>query len=122
MSRKKTRMRSGHSMIWMIFLFTVSFSLIVLYLHGGVQADLVLRQIDELEKEQTRLQQEVNGLQGQINTLKRYDRIVRLARKEGLVEAPPFRKLPVDMRGIKPLPARQRQPFRYAGVWPGYQP
>jgi cell division protein FtsL len=106
----------------MIFLCAVSFGLIVLYLHGGVQADLILRQIDELEKEQTRLQHEVNGLRSQINTLKRYDRIVRLARKQGLVDAPPFRKLPVDMRGMNPLPVQQSQPFRYAGIWPGYQP
>jgi cell division protein FtsL len=111
--RKKTELKRLFMLLW----GALSFLLIVLYLHGKVQADFTLREISKLEQTRDLLQQEVNDLRGQIDNLKRYDRIVRLAREQGLVSAAGFMELPVDLEGME-WPGPERAPrTHYAGLW-----
>ena len=84
-SNKRPARRFGSAASFLIFL---AFFLTVLYLWGSVQIDFVLRENDRLETSRRELDRVVNDLRIQVNGLKSYQRIVRLAHEQGLVILP----------------------------------
>ena len=112
-SRKRKELVSNR--IWILFLGTVSFILIVLYLYGRIQINIVLREIDQMEQERAIIQQEIDDLRLQVNVLKRYDRIFLLAKKQGLMAVRRSNEIPVDLSGLEEEGTQVRDDFKYAG-------
>lgn len=77
---RRTRKKSRVKLLWF-----VGFALIAVYLWGTVQIDFDLRQNDSLNRQKQNLQNEVNDLRIQVNSLTSYQRIVPLASEMGLV-------------------------------------
>ena len=89
-SRKSSSNRSESSP----FVLVGFLSLVILgfYLWGKVQIDFVLRNNDKLAHQKKILEQDIKDLQVQIEALRSYQRIVGLAKKQGLVFVSPTRR------------------------------
>lgn len=112
-SRRRKELVSNR--IWMLLLGTISFILVVLYLYGRIQIDIVLREIDQMEQESAIIQQEIDDLRLQVNILKRYDRIFLLAKKHGLMAVRRSNELPVDLSGLEEEVTQVGDDLKYAG-------
>ena len=111
MNRKKVHYKGK------IILFgVVGFVIVLFYLWGKVQINLVLQKNDNLKRRERALQLEIDDLRSQIDAMKSYKRIVELAQKQGLIPLSPSRvaELQVDMKGIE-LPSDNKFKLRYAG-------
>lgn len=98
-------------------LFFFALLITIFYLWGSVQIDFILRENDHLESERRELESGVNTLRVQVDGLKSYQRIVRLAREQGLVFVPASRlaEIPVDLRGTTELTAPETWGIQMAG-------
>ena len=112
-SRRRKELISNR--IWILFLGAVSFILIVLYLYGRIQINIVLREIDQMEQESASIQQEIDDLRLQVNVLKRYDRIFLLAKKQDLRAVRRSNELPVDLSGLEEEGIQVGDDLKYAG-------
>lgn len=112
--RKKRRTNASGSRSFLFFL--VSVTLVVLYLWGRVQIDFVIRENDRLGREVQQLQNAVDDLRVDVNAKKGYQRIVTLAREQGMVfvSASRIEELEVDLRGIHPLPEAMPAEVQFA--------
>ena len=94
-------------------------SVIVLsfYLYGKVQINFLLQENEDLKREKQKLQSELGGLRIQVNTMKRYERIVEEAEKIDMVvlSASQLEKLPVDVKGLERESEDKEYSLRYAG-------
>ena len=113
-SNKRPARRFGSAASFLIFL---AFFLTVLYLWGSVQIDFVLRENDRLETSRRELDRVVNDLRIQVNGLKSYQRIVRLAHEQGLVILPASRltEISVDLRGASEAAEEESWGIQMAG-------
>jgi len=100
-----------------LFLF-LGFGLFVLYLWGKVQIDFAVRKNAKLKQGCMALQHEIDDLQIDLNNLKSYQRITKLAQEQGLVFLPPDRieDLPVDLSGLKPERSDESNDVVLAGI------
>lgn len=114
--RKKNSNSSGAFTLLAI----ASFVIFVLYLGAKVQVEEVLRETSELTQEKLYLERKVNDLNLEINGLKSYERISRLAKKQGLVpvESSDLEKLPVDFDGLSYFNIDPQKDLYHAGMWP----
>ena len=101
-----------------MFLIFLGIIITSFYLWGKVQIDFVLRENDRLNLERQTAQRELDDLRAQVNALKRYDRIVELAKKWGMVPVTTSNldQLTVDIEDLKTHPGERRLSLRYAGM------
>jgi len=115
-SRKSSQNRSGSSP----FVLVGFLSLVILgfYLWGKVQIDFVLRDNDKLAYQKKILEQDIKDIQVQIEALRSYQRIVRLAKKQGLVFVSPTRRgvLTVQTDGSANSVQKQTSDVKCAGL------
>jgi len=88
------------------------------YLWGKVQIDFVLRDNDKLAYQKKILLQEIKDLQVQIEALQSYQRIVRLAKKQGLVFVSPMQRsvLTVQTDGTQDPTYKKSSDVKCAGL------
>ena len=107
----------------MILLMGFSFVvLIAFYLWGKVQIDFVLRENQRLNRKKRSVQRVVDDLRIQVDALKRYQRIVELAKEQGMVflSASQLDELTVDLNDVEDYRRIKDADVRYAGfVWLG---
>ena len=105
----------------MLFFLSV-LALTVLYLWGRVQIDFMIRDNDRLSRERLHLQHAVDDLRVEVSTKKGYQRIVTLAKEQGMVFvlASRIQELPVDLDGIGPIPEADDVKIQLAGFDPGF--
>jgi cell division protein FtsL len=116
--RKKKDSRFVHDYGGRIFLLGIlSVIMLAIYLYRKVEVDFSLRGNDELRRESQRIRSELGGLRIQVNDMKRYERIVELAKKQGLdfLSASQLKELPVDIKGMELHPEAEEYSLRYAG-------
>ena len=103
-----------------VFLGLIAFVMLLFHLWGKVEIDLVLRENDQLEQKRVKLQREVDELKVQINTKKRYQRIVPLANKQGMrfLSAEDVTVLNVDLSGLGTIKYTVGKDLKYAGFEP----
>ena len=110
----------------MILLIGFSFVvLIAFYLWGKVQIDFVLRENQRLNRKKRSVQRVVDDLRIQVDALKRYQRIVELAKEQGMefLSASQLDELTVDLNDIEDHRRIEDSDIRYAGfVWLGSRP
>lgn len=113
--RKSASSSYGGGFVLLIFLGTIVTSF---YLWGKVQIDFVLRENDQLNLKRQTVQRELDDLRAQVNALKRYERIVDLAKKRGMVPVTTSNldQLSVDMKGLKTYSSEKELSLRYAGM------
>lgn len=112
----------GGMILLMGFLFVI---LISFYLWGKVQIDFVLRENQQLSRKNRSVQRVVDDLRIQVDALKRYQRIVELAKKQGMefLSASQLDELTVDLDDIGDNRRIGESDVRYAGfVWLGSRP
>ena len=97
-----------------MFLVLITF---VVYLWGKVQIEFILRKNDLLIREKITLQRRVNALRIEVNQKRRYERIVEMAKKQGLdfVSASCLKELPVDLKGLESDSPHKLDQVQYAG-------
>ena len=102
----------------LLFFGFVAFVMVAFYLWGSVQIDFNMRENDRLENKRQTLQREVDDLYIQVNKFKSYQRVVELARKQGMVflSASRLEKLVVDMDGIEYRAEGEEYKVNYAGI------
>lgn len=90
---------------------------VAIYLWGKVEIDFIMRENTRLESVRNALQLEVDDLRTQVIRLKSYERIVALAKQQGLdfVPASNLSELPVDLKGLSTTKSFQNPDLRYAG-------
>jgi cell division protein FtsL len=115
--RKQKDSRSFHHSGRILLLGILSVIMLSIYLYRKVEVDFSLRGNDELRRESQRIRSELGGLRIQVNDMKRYERIVELAKKQGLdfLSASQLKELPVDMKGMELHPEVEEYSLRYAG-------
>ncbi|HDQ46129.1 MAG TPA: hypothetical protein ENN17_11650 [bacterium] len=104
-----------------VILLTLSgFVLVVLHLGARVQIEEVLRETDRLRQEKIFLEQKTGDLRIQLNGLRSYERISRLARNQGLVSvrSRDIGELPVDLSGLSVYTVMSRSGWHQAGFQP----
>ena len=112
----------GGMILLMGFSFVV---LIAFYLWGKVQIDFVLRENQRLNRKKRSVQRVVDDLRIQVDALKRYQRIVELAKEQGMefLSASQLDELTVDLNDIEDHRRIEDSDIRYAGfVWLGSRP
>lgn len=124
MARKKKRIskanrrRALEPMFGGMGLWTCIGLLVVLaYILGRVQINFAIHENDRLEKKISRLQTEVDVLFVQVSAKKSYERVVKLAQKQGLVflNSSQIAEVPVDLEGLSPYSVMDAS-LRYAGI------
>ena len=100
-----------------------AFVIFIFYLGAKVQVEEVLRETSELTEEKLYLDLKVNDLNLEINALKSYERISRLAKRQGLVplESRDLKQLKVNFDGLSFFTINPRLGLSHAGmqpVWP----
>lgn len=115
-SQKSSGKQNGSSP-FVLFGF-ISFVIFGFYLWGKVQIDFVLRENDRLTNQKKVLEQDIKDLQVQIEALRSYQRIVRLAKKQGLVFVSPTRRsvLSVQTEGSRHPTQKKTSDVKIAGM------
>ena len=126
-NRKYRKQRASPSFYGgMILLMGFSFvALIAFYLWGKVQIDFVLRENQRLDRKKKSVQRVVDDLRIQVDALKHYQRIVELAKEQGMefLSASQLDELTVDLNDVKDRRRIEDSDVRYAGfVWLGSRP
>ena len=95
-------------------------AVVVLYLWGRVQIDLVLRENGALGQEKQNVQSEIDVLRAQVNSMKGYQQIIEKAKSRGMVFLSTARRaeLPVDLKGLKSPVELQENDLQLAGMDP----
>ncbi len=117
--RQDTKQRTAPSYSGGIVLFVFIVTIIIsFYLWGKVQIDFVLRDNDRLKLDRQTLEREWNDLHIQVNALRRYDRIVEIAKQQGMVfvQKSNLDELSVDLEREKGNSKEKEISLRYAGI------
>ncbi len=113
-SKRKSEPVVAHGLMFMTILGICVFAV---YLWGKVEIDFMLRDNTKLESVCNSLQLDVDDLRTQVIRLKSYERIVALAKQQGLdfVPASNLSELSVDLDGLTAEGPAVRLDLRYAG-------
>ena len=101
------------------FIFCLIFCVMnALYLWGKVHIAFDIRAANVLEEKKNRLEREINDLRVQVNSMKSYNRIVAMAKAQGMVILEPslLVEMEVDFRGMESIPKRAEIPYHVAGL------
>ncbi len=121
--KQRTRLSFYGGLILMMGFFSVA--LIVFYLWGKVQVDFVLRENQQLDRKKKSVERVVDDLRIQVDALKRYQRIVELAKEQGMefLSASQLDELTVDLNNVEDHRRIEDSDVRYAGfVWLNHLP
>ena len=102
-----------------------SVALIAFYLWGKVQIDFVLRENQRLDSKKKSVERVVDDLRIQVDALKRYQRIVELAKEQGMEfpAASQLDELTVNLQDVYDQRRIEDSDVRYAGfVWLNRRP
>ena len=116
--RQGTKQRAATPHSGGIVMFVFFITIVISFYHWGkVQIDFVLRENDRLKQERQTLEQEWNDLRLQVNALRRYDRIVEMAKQQGMVslQKSNMAELPVELKRQKGNKKEMEPSLRYAG-------
>jgi cell division protein FtsL len=93
-------------------------AIVLAHLWGRVQINFIVRRNEQLEEKKRKLQAEIDDLSAQINNMKSYQRIVKLAKEQGLVfvSTDQLEDLPVDLKNIRRPDSREQSGVAYAGL------
>jgi hypothetical protein len=88
------------------------------FLWGRVHIDFLLQETGALENQKGDLIHEIDDLRVSVNHLKRYQRIVDLAQKQGLafVDASDYKPLIVNFKGVEYYHIHRKTDLRIASV------
>jgi cell division protein FtsL len=121
--KQRTRLSFYGGLILMMGFFSVA--LIAFYLWGKVQIDFVLRENQRLDRKKKSVERVVDDLHIQVDALKRYQRIVELAKEQGMefLSASQLDELTVDLNDVNDHRRIEDSDVRYAGfVWLNHRP
>ncbi|MFO7891538.1 MAG: hypothetical protein R6V04_14510 [bacterium] len=98
MSKKRSKKNTYQFFRLMLFVSIIAV-LFIVYLVGKVNLDVVLIKNDELAEKKVSIKKRIDELQVTLNKKRGYKRIVRLARKQGLIFISPSRisEIKVDL-------------------------
>jgi hypothetical protein len=104
------------ALLTLILLFDIL--IVLVHLWGRVQIDFTMRKNGRLLEKKRMLQAEVDDLSAQIDNMKSCQRIVNLAKEQGLVfvSANRLEDLPVDLNDIRRPDSRRETGVAYAGM------
>ena len=119
MVKNKRRKKSSQGKYRTILFWFIASIMICFYLWGTVQIDFMLRQNDSLKQKKQILQNEIDDLHVQLNTLSSYQRIVTYAKKSGMVflSVNHKKELPVDLKDVDTDLDAEEYGLRYAGFY-----
>ncbi len=119
MVKDKRGKKSSQRKYRTILFWSIVFIMICFYLWGTVQIDFMLRQNDSLKKKKQTLQNEIDDLYVQLNTLSSYQRIVTYAKKRGMIflSVNHKKELPVDLENDNRELDEEEYGLQYAGFY-----
>ena len=101
-----------------VLIFVLGLTMLGFYLWGKVEIDFVLRENDGLKDRKFALQRERDDLRLQVDGMRSYQRIVRLAKEQGMVVLSSNRmaELTVDLTGVDTYLSGEASGLKYAGI------
>ncbi|MBN1893179.1 hypothetical protein JW906_01740 [bacterium] len=119
--KRRQRAAGGPGGIW-ILVAILSSILLVFYLWGKVQVDIVLQDTDRLESEKKAILREIDGLKIEIEAMKSSQKISAMAMRQGMVylSSASVEELEVDLDGVRMQAEIRKNDLTLAGMewWP----
>ena len=120
-NKQRRSATEGPGGVW-ILVAVLSFVMLVFFLWGKVQVDIVLQDTDSLESEKKAVLREIDALKVQIEAMKSSQKISALAMQQGLVylSSGNVEELEVDLDGVELQGEIRKNDLTLAGMdgWP----